>query len=98
MPGAIRTVSIPAATNTGHRMSASWHAANNSASESLGAARFAANPSAKCPTNMEPLRGPFAFFVQVVQPLLHERFVEPSGLHVSSGVVVGQAGVLGTIV
>src|SRR5215831_7138360 len=97
MPGAIRTLSIPAAMNTGHRMSASWHAVKSSASWSFGAARFAANPSAKWPTNIGPLWAFPGFLIEVVQPLLHERFVEAARLQVLIRVRMGEPGVFGAI-
>src|ERR1051325_2082178 len=49
IPGWMRTCSMPSATNTGQRMSASCAAANSVASEVRGAARLAAKPRAKSP-------------------------------------------------
>src|SRR6266853_456276 len=98
MPGAIRTRSTPAATRIGHSMSASWHAANSRPSETFGAARLAANPSAKWPTNIDALRRFPGFFVEEVQPLLHEGFVEAARLEVLIGEGVRQTRVLGAIV
>ena len=45
-------VAMPTATSTGHIKSASWAAANNIPSETRGAARLAASPSAKWPMNI----------------------------------------------
>src|SRR5437660_11502334 len=87
-----------AATNAGHRISASWQAANNRASESFGAARLAANPSAKWPANIDALRRFLRFLIEEVEPLLHERFVEAAGLEILIGVHVRQTRVLGAIV
>src|SRR5262252_5010550 len=94
MPGAMRTVSRPAARNSGQRTSASCAARNNTPSESCGATRLAASPTAKWPTNIGLLR----LFVEVVEPLLHERLVQASGFQILRGIFVREPEIFGAIV
>src|SRR5579863_8575446 len=56
LPGSIRTCSQPSSRKKGHRISATWGAASNTASEVRGANRLAAKPTAKCPMNMRRSR------------------------------------------
>src|SRR5262245_52311499 len=52
VPGMIATRSTPSATSTGHSTSANRPARNSTPSDSRGAARLAARPTAKWPMNI----------------------------------------------